>query len=284
MSENYIDVDFRGQVDTVHRKFELTARQAAQMFGEDNLSPKMREAYADRAKCDSAQVPDPARRPAQRAGRRRQARLSRQGDREPLHRDRRKMASSARAAFHDADPGLAQLDRAGQKYGSSPMFKVLGTAAGLNEIAKTILRAGHKAVDPALAFFDDGDISKLVTKPGGLNPGLVNEEGRLLVQPIPSGGNHGSAATSRKRARGGQDRVPRGLLPHPHRSRRSLDRDAGARDGRQAGRADRALRRPLRNRKGRRPGRARARYPDARRPDRADAAGNDRGRRGRWST
>jgi hypothetical protein len=33
MSENYIDVDFRGQVDTDHRKFELTARQAAQMFG-----------------------------------------------------------------------------------------------------------------------------------------------------------------------------------------------------------------------------------------------------------
>jgi hypothetical protein len=77
-----------------------------------------------------------------------------------------------------------------QKYGSSPMFKVMGTASGLNEIAKTILRAGHKAVDPALAYFDDGDISKLVTKPGGLNPGLVNDEGRLLVQPIPSGGNH----------------------------------------------------------------------------------------------
>jgi hypothetical protein len=45
-------------------------------------------------------------------------------------------------------------------------------------------------VDPALAYFDDGDISKLVTKPGGLNAGLVNEDGHLLVQPIPSGGNH----------------------------------------------------------------------------------------------
>jgi hypothetical protein len=81
----------------------------------------------------------------------------------------------------------------GQKYGSSPMFKVMGTAQGLNEMAKTILRAGHKAVDPPILFFDDGDITKLVTKPGGLNPGLVNEDGRLLAQPLPSGGQHGIA-------------------------------------------------------------------------------------------
>lgn len=190
MSQVYIDTDFRGRVDTVHRKFELTARQARQMFGEDSLSPKMREAYADTAKCDSHKF-------------------------EILHVVRPSEQVTPDALDHRAKPVASRyigIDEKwlvrqngyftmpvpvsrnstapGQKYGNSPMFKVMGTAAGLNEIAKTILRAGHKAVDPALAYFDDGDISKLVTKPGGLNPGLVSDEGRLLVQPIPSGGNH----------------------------------------------------------------------------------------------
>jgi hypothetical protein len=54
MSQVWIDVDFRGQVDTVHRKMELTARQAAELVGKDALSPKMAEAYADPKKIDSS--------------------------------------------------------------------------------------------------------------------------------------------------------------------------------------------------------------------------------------
>lgn len=190
MSEIYIDVNFRGRPDTVHREFELSARQAYQMFGEDNLSPKMRAAYADSGKCDSAKF--------------RVVHVVRPNETvDPAALDYRAKPIASRyiaidekwllrqSGFHTMPIAVSRNSTApGQKYGSSPMFKVMGTALGLNEIAKTILRAGHKAVDPALAYFDDGDISKLVTKPGGLNPGLVNDEGRLLVQPIPSGGNH----------------------------------------------------------------------------------------------
>lgn len=190
MSENYIDVDFRGQVDTDHREFELTSRQVHQMFGEDNLSPKMREAYADSAKCDSHKF--------------RMLHVVRPNDQVDLDKfDYRGKAIASRYIAIDEKwlirqggyytmpiPVSRNSTSPRQKYGSSPMFKVMGTAAGLNEIAKTILRAGHKAVDPALAYYDDGDISKLVTKPGGLNPGLMDGEGRMLVGPIPSGGNH----------------------------------------------------------------------------------------------
>jgi hypothetical protein len=190
MSTVWMDVDYRGQVDTVHRKFEITARQARQMFGEENLSPKMSEAYADSGKCDSQKF--------------RVLQVVRPNEDYDVDKlDYRGKAIASRYIAMDEKwlirrggyfsmpiPISRNSTAPGQKYGSSPMFKVMGTAAGLNEIAKTILRAGHKAVDPALAYFDDGDISKLVTKPGGLNPGLVNDEGRLLVQPIPSGGDH----------------------------------------------------------------------------------------------
>lgn len=41
------DEDDEGHVDTVIRSFKLTPRQAVQKFGEENVSPKMREAAAD---------------------------------------------------------------------------------------------------------------------------------------------------------------------------------------------------------------------------------------------
>lgn len=193
MSELYIDVDFRGRVDTAHRTFELTARQAAQMFGEANLSDKMRQAYADPAKRDSAKfdilhVVRPNEELQEGAFDYRGKPIASRY----IARDEKVFLK--RSGFHTMPvPVSRNCTAPGQKYGSSPMFKVMGTSRGLQEMAKTILRAGHKAVDPALAFFDDGDISKLVTKPGGLNAGLVNEEGQLLVRPIPTGGDHGIA-------------------------------------------------------------------------------------------
>lgn len=193
MSEIFIDVDVYGRVDTHHRKMEWTARQAAQEVGKDNLSPKMREAFDDPKRCDSDkfQILHVVR-PNEQAkaaaldyrGKAVASRYIAIGEKFILRRG---------GYYSSPVPTSRNSTAPGQKYGTSPMFKVLGTARGLEEMAKTILRAGHKAVDPALAFYDDGDISKLVTKPGGANPGLVNEDGRLLVQPIPSGGNHGIA-------------------------------------------------------------------------------------------
>lgn len=190
MSQIYVDVDFRSRVDTVHREFDLTARQAYQMFGGDSLPPKIRAAYGDPAKCDSEKFCFVhVVRPNQQ--------------RDPDRLDHKGKPWSSRyiavAEQHLVRKGgywtmpisvSRNVTSPGQKYGTSPMMEVLGTTKGLQQIAKTILRAGHKAVDPSMAFHDDGDISRLVTKPGGLNPGLVDAEGRLLVHPIATGGNH----------------------------------------------------------------------------------------------
>lgn len=188
-SETFIDTDFRGMVDTVHRKFELSARQARDMFGEDNLPPKIRAALENEKSCDDKFQFVHVIRPNERYE---TDRLDWRGkpiasryiaiDEKWIVRTGGYFTMPIAVSRNTVSPG--------RKYGNSPGMTVIGTQRGLNEIAKTILRAGHKAVDPALAFYDDGDISKLVTKPGGLNPGMVDSEGRLLVQPIPSGGNH----------------------------------------------------------------------------------------------
>ena len=187
-AEVYCDEDFRGRVDTTHRKFELTVRQAVQQFGEENLTDRMRECWtSDKAsrrdeKFEFLHV------------------LCPRGDYQsgapgvlgkPIASETIAIEEKAfiRRGGYRKPPLMVSRTSLGSKYGRSPAMRVLGTVKTLEEIAKTMLRTAHKACDPALMFYDDGDISKLVTKPGGLNPGLVDEFGRPLVQPMPGGGN-----------------------------------------------------------------------------------------------
>ena len=57
----------------------------------------------------------------------------------------------------------------------------------LNEQKKTMLKQGHRTVDPILLSHDDGVLDGLSLKPGALNPGGVSAEGRALVHTLPVG-------------------------------------------------------------------------------------------------
>lgn len=57
----------------------------------------------------------------------------------------------------------------------------------LNEEKKTILKQGHRTVDPVLLAHDDGVIDGFSMRPGALNFGGVNEDGRALIHTLPVG-------------------------------------------------------------------------------------------------
>lgn len=190
LSEIFIDEDFRGRVDVVHRKFELSVRQIRQQFGEMAMTDRMMQCWTDES------------------GKRRDEKfeilhvICPLGDYQPgapgiqgmpiksLYIAIDEKVALRRRGYRSMPIAVSRtVTSPGSKYGRGPAMKVIGTIRTLNEIGKTMLRATHKQVDPALAFFDDGNISKLSTKPGGLNPGMVDEFGRLLVHPIPHGGN-----------------------------------------------------------------------------------------------
>lgn len=188
LSECYIDTDHAGLVDTVFRAFEKSARECEQMFGEDALTPKMRDCLSkpgkEHDKFQLLHIVTP----------------NTEWDQEKL--DWRSMPIASRYLAVDEK---SYLRRAGfhtmpiichrhmtspmEKYGRSPAMKVMGNIAGVNAMRRTTLRAGHKIVDPALAFFDDDGITGLATKPGGMNPNLVSEDGRLLIARMPGGEN-----------------------------------------------------------------------------------------------
>lgn len=188
LSETWIDVDFAGRVNRVHRKFERTAEQLAEQFGEENLSPKMLDALregGDKAKkFEILHVVCPNTR----------------WDSERMDHDRFPIASRylacdekiylRRKGFNTMPVSVSRhMTSAGEIYGRSPAFKVMPNINGVNAMKHTTLRAGHKAVDPALLFYDDYGATSLSSKPGGMNPGFVDESGRPMVHRMPGGEN-----------------------------------------------------------------------------------------------
>lgn len=75
----------------------------------------------------------------------------------------------------------------GEVYGRSPAMSALPATKTLNEEKKTILKQGHRTVDPVLLAHDDGVIDGFSMRPGALNFGGVNEDGRALIHTLPVG-------------------------------------------------------------------------------------------------
>lgn len=188
LSETWIDVDFAGRVDTVHRKFEKSARQLAQQFDEENLTPKMRDQLRPGGNPDTKfevlhiVMPNTA------------------WDKDSFDHRRFPISSRylamdeklylRRAGFNTMPISVSRhMTSAGEKYGRSPAIKVMPAISGVNAMKHGVLRAAHKATDPALLFNNDDGISTLRTKAGGLNPGLVDGMGRAMVARMPGGEN-----------------------------------------------------------------------------------------------
>lgn len=188
LSECYIDVDYSGQIDRVHRCYRRTVRQLEEEFGEAALTPKMRDALNTSGKEHTefeilhVVAPNTA------------------WDKEKM--DWRRMPIASRYLALDEKIYLRRsgyftmpisvsrhTTSAGEIYGRSPGIKMLPTINGLQAMRHTTLRAGHKAVDPALLFADDAGSTTLVTRPGGLNPGMVDDNGKPMVARMPGGEN-----------------------------------------------------------------------------------------------
>ena len=74
----------------------------------------------------------------------------------------------------------------GEIYGRSPAMLVLPALKTLNAEKRTFLKQGHRAADPVLLTADDG-ILDISLRPGAINKGGVSQDGKLLVQALPTG-------------------------------------------------------------------------------------------------
>jgi hypothetical protein len=75
----------------------------------------------------------------------------------------------------------------GETYGRGPAQYVLPSIKTLNEQKKTVLKQGHRVVDPVLLTHDNGQLGNFSLKAGAVNAGGVNKDGKPLVHVLPTG-------------------------------------------------------------------------------------------------
>ena len=181
LSELFIAEDHQGIVDTVHRRFTMTARQAAQKWGVDKLSVRQK------ASLESA--PDTLFEFVHAVGPRDEVDAGRKDYRGmPIYScyvniDTRSLLSEG---GYQSMPYAVGRYVTGPKetYGRSPAMTVLPDIKMLNEMSKTVIRAAHKAVDPPLLLQDDGALQAFDLRPGALNYGGVNDQGQQTVHAL----------------------------------------------------------------------------------------------------
>lgn len=185
ISEVCIAVDKNGRVDTIGREFEWTVRQAAQKWGRDKLPNALRQAdnNPDR-KFTFIHIVKP------------------RSDYDALRADAKGMRF---ASYYMLAQGNQMMSEGGfstmplpvcryttaprENYGRSVAMMALPDIKMANEVAKGLVRAIHKALDPALLLPDDGVLTKMQTRPGALNYGGVNTRGDPLVHALKTGGD-----------------------------------------------------------------------------------------------
>lgn len=185
MAELFFSENFQGLVDTIHRKFEWTARQAKQKFG-DALPESILKA-AERSperKFEFIHCVQP------------------RDEVEPWRYDFRGMRF---ASYYLSIEGKKLLGQGGYRtmpyavsryvtaprevYGRSPAMTVLADIKTVNEQSKTLLRAGQLSAEPPILLSDDGSLSPFKLQSLALNYGALDSQGNELAKPFQTGAN-----------------------------------------------------------------------------------------------
>lgn len=184
LSELFIADDMAGRIDKVHRRMRPTLRQIAQRFGAEALPPKLRNMLekSPESRTEVIHCVKP---------------------REDYDAVRSDFRGKPWASYYVVVDGRAILEEGGYRsmpycigrysttprevYGRGPGMLVLPEIKMLNEMRKTILRAGQKAVDPPLLLPEDGLMRAFDLRAGALNYGGVDANGNQLVHALQTG-------------------------------------------------------------------------------------------------
>lgn len=183
LGEIYFSENHQGIVDKAYRRFNMTARQLAQKWdGKLPASVKAKLQTNSEQQFEVIHCVKPN---------------------EKLDRSRSDYRGMAYSSIYILKDGNVELEESGfssfpysisryeqapgETYGRSPAMDVLPAIKTLNEQKKTVLKQGHRAVDPVLLAHDDGILDGFSLKPGAINTGGVSADGRALVQALPVG-------------------------------------------------------------------------------------------------
>ena len=184
INEIYITENDKGRIDTVYRKFKITARAAIQQFGlslSDDAKTKAEKDPFDDVEILHAVYP-------------RQEFDSTKLDRENMpfesvyleYKNGNELSVGGFKEFPFVVPRYLKASH--EIYGRSPAMTALPDVKMLNEMSKTTIKAAQKQVDPPLLVPDDGFLLPVRTVPGGLN--FYRSGTRDRIEPLNIGANN----------------------------------------------------------------------------------------------
>ncbi len=182
INEIFIAENDKGRIDTVFRKFSLSARAVLQKFGDVsvNIVTKANNDPYEEVEIMHAVYP--------------------RSDFDPKKQDKQNMPFES--VYLDAESGdelsvsgfrefpfvvPRYLKASHEIYGRSPAMTALPDVKMLNEMSKTTIKSAQKQVDPPLLVPDDGFMLPVRTVPGGLN--FYRAGTRDRIEPLNIGAN-----------------------------------------------------------------------------------------------
>lgn len=184
LGEIYFRENHQGIVDSAYRYFPMSARQAIQKWGPDKLPDSIKNKM--KTNPDATSLYLHAVKP--------------KVDYDPYRLDFRGMPIEScyvsvegkhlidEGGFNVFPYAISRYKQGpGETYGRSPGMDALPAIKTLNEEKKTVLKQGHRAVDPVLLMHDDGILDTFSMKPGAMNAGGMTADGRPLVGTLPTG-------------------------------------------------------------------------------------------------
>jgi hypothetical protein len=185
LGELFFAENHQGIVDKVFRRFKMTNRQAAQKWGFDSLPEKLRNGAKDRPEEESTYIHVVCPRGDEYIA----GHLTAKGKKYAsyyIHKDTQFPLSEG--GYNTMPFNVTRYMQApGELFGRGPAMDVLATVKTLNEMKKTMLKQGQRAVDPVLLAHDDGVLDGFNLKSGAINMGAVNAQGQKLVHTLDVG-------------------------------------------------------------------------------------------------
>jgi hypothetical protein len=183
LSKVSIAEDSRGQVDELYREYDLSANECVERFGKKCPEEIIKKAAKDgkhmfrfvhavykRYKREN--LPDAKNMPYASC---------------TIWVDKKIVVNeSGYLEFPYQIPRWSKL--CGETYGRSPAIMAMPDIRVLNAMAKTVLRAGQKIVDPPITLPDEGYLMPINQNPGGLSYFNSTLNPELLARPLNTGG------------------------------------------------------------------------------------------------
>jgi hypothetical protein len=183
-----------GEVDTVHRKFMMTARAIVQKFGEENVSDMVKRNAEDNPNKEHeilhAVFPNKDKISGKRTSRNKEFRsiyLETKATKN-VQAQNTENVSILRDSGFDINPYAVWRFRksSDEIYGYSPMADALVEVMSLNQFGKTRIQYAHKTVAPSMNVPIEMR-GRVRNKPNGNN---YYDDPKRVISPIPLGGNY----------------------------------------------------------------------------------------------